>query len=827
MGVQPSEDALGRLLDKNRKLYGQVEAQRGIIDRLESRIFKLQEDEEVQQETLLHVNRAWDELNASIDFLRYRAGAAPEPSADNHAAAQLPSTDTLLLACSPFLARLASTCLNSDALDSAELEEGEPEELEVALCARSAATSAAAAGLLDAIEALRAGGVPGKRAEPDAAAEPASISEQIAATRPFDPAVEPQALLTLVKAENRRLRSVALASAARVKKLQTSLADREAEFHVAQRRIAQLKARSQGEEPPSAGSSSKEATPEPPVAAADSQALTELQGKVAELEREVEQGRADLRQAQRDARALRDSLQLERDAAERARYFDSQRLARLDAEFKGLEDAMHHAHAERDHVLRCLHDAEFQLDGAASVHRRLASAEAQIAALDARLASASAARAEAELALAAERGRVAGQPTVAHLQELLGTYKRDVASHRARIVQQKQRLDELQAAKDAADAGLARLEAAHAAEMEAVRKQHGDQERAWKEREQDLTLFMQLVRDYDAGPDQALCGEHARSAALRSDLGRATAELAAARGADPAGGGAGAGEPAAPPSPLQRQLAACERQVAALREETEAYLAELESVGAAYEEAQAAAARLAEESAARDEERTRLLGDVTRARLEREAVLDSARAAEEGAAAAREAAAAAAARAAEVEARCARCADDLAATRGELSAAVLRGAAAERAAREREADAAALRAEGEGLRGALGALGAERDAALEARAELEARVSAAEASLAAAAAAGPSSTAGGGGAAGQVGMSTPDALAALTAEAAALRKMVNCSVCHQRQKDVIITKCYHMFCAQCIKRNLESRHRKCPGCGTAFGQGDVAHFFFT
>lgn len=37
MGVQPSEDALGRLLDKNRKLYGQVEAQRGIIDRLESR----------------------------------------------------------------------------------------------------------------------------------------------------------------------------------------------------------------------------------------------------------------------------------------------------------------------------------------------------------------------------------------------------------------------------------------------------------------------------------------------------------------------------------------------------------------------------------------------------------------------------------------------------------------------------------------------------------------------------------------------------------------------------------------------------------------------
>jgi E3 ubiquitin-protein ligase BRE1 len=47
------------------------------------------------------------------------------------------------------------------------------------------------------------------------------------------------------------------------------------------------------------------------------------------------------------------------------------------------------------------------------------------------------------------------------------------------------------------------------------------------------------------------------------------------------------------------------------------------------------------------------------------------------------------------------------------------------------------------------------------------------------------------------------------------------------QKDVIITKCQHMFCSQCIKRNLESRHRKCPGCGTGFGQGDIRQFFFT
>lgn len=43
-----------------------------------------------------------------------------------------------------------------------------------------------------------------------------------------------------------------------------------------------------------------------------------------------------------------------------------------------------------------------------------------------------------------------------------------------------------------------------------------------------------------------------------------------------------------------------------------------------------------------------------------------------------------------------------------------------------------------------------------------------------------------------------------------------CFVCQ-----VVIVKCYHLFCNPCIQRNLEIRHRKCPGCGTAFGQSDV------
>eukprot|EP01018_Ginkgo_biloba_P005014 Gb_28646 [translate_table: standard] len=53
------------------------------------------------------------------------------------------------------------------------------------------------------------------------------------------------------------------------------------------------------------------------------------------------------------------------------------------------------------------------------------------------------------------------------------------------------------------------------------------------------------------------------------------------------------------------------------------------------------------------------------------------------------------------------------------------------------------------------------------------------------------------------------------------KRILKCSVCHDRPKEVVITKCYHLFCGPCIQRNLEIRHRKCPGCGTAFGQNDV------
>jgi|TARA_B110000967_G_scaffold207582_2_gene257326 E3 ubiquitin-protein ligase BRE1 len=60
----------------------------------------------------------------------------------------------------------------------------------------------------------------------------------------------------------------------------------------------------------------------------------------------------------------------------------------------------------------------------------------------------------------------------------------------------------------------------------------------------------------------------------------------------------------------------------------------------------------------------------------------------------------------------------------------------------------------------------------------------------------------------------------------AYKQMLRCSVCNDRPKGVIITRCFHMFCNDCIAIRLENRARKCPGCGLMFSASDVKAIFF-
>ena len=68
--------------------------------------------------------------------------------------------------------------------------------------------------------------------------------------------------------------------------------------------------------------------------------------------------------------------------------------------------------------------------------------------------------------------------------------------------------------------------------------------------------------------------------------------------------------------------------------------------------------------------------------------------------------------------------------------------------------------------------------------------------------------------------------ASLVKELELYKRFVRCSTCNIDLKSHVISKCFHMFCKNCIDDLLNSRQRKCPSCGTAFGHQDVKPVFF-
>lgn len=52
------------------------------------------------------------------------------------------------------------------------------------------------------------------------------------------------------------------------------------------------------------------------------------------------------------------------------------------------------------------------------------------------------------------------------------------------------------------------------------------------------------------------------------------------------------------------------------------------------------------------------------------------------------------------------------------------------------------------------------------------------------------------------------------------KSQLTCPSCQARRKDAVLTKCFHVFCYECLKTRYESRQRKCPKCTLAFGAND-------
>ena len=52
------------------------------------------------------------------------------------------------------------------------------------------------------------------------------------------------------------------------------------------------------------------------------------------------------------------------------------------------------------------------------------------------------------------------------------------------------------------------------------------------------------------------------------------------------------------------------------------------------------------------------------------------------------------------------------------------------------------------------------------------------------------------------------------------KSQLTCSACKTRKKDAVLTRCYHVFCYECLKTLYEGRDRKCPKCNATFGAKD-------
>ncbi|KAM8962419.1 E3 ubiquitin-protein ligase BRE1B [Pelodytes ibericus] len=57
------------------------------------------------------------------------------------------------------------------------------------------------------------------------------------------------------------------------------------------------------------------------------------------------------------------------------------------------------------------------------------------------------------------------------------------------------------------------------------------------------------------------------------------------------------------------------------------------------------------------------------------------------------------------------------------------------------------------------------------------------------------------------------------------RARLTCPCCNTRKKDAVLTKCFHVFCFDCVKTRYDSRQRKCPKCNAAFGAHDFHRIY--
>lgn len=527
---------------------------------------------------------------------------------------------------------------------------------------------------------------------------------------------------------------------------------------------------------------------------------------------------------------MRAKLASEREAAARARQYESDRSAHLSSELDALDTRLRDITRDRDHILSKLREAQAETDKAAATARRLANVQSEVATLETALRTAREARSEAETEAIRLRAEVSKLPTVKELERLLDVQAKELESLKSARQERHKVSEAADAVRKEANEALKALSEAQARESAANEKAEtlAGLLRDAETKEEELQLFVQVALEFlgrnSMGENEnenendvasietlksevrAFCKEFYSSKSLPSHASAIFDEEVLALRSENA-------KLKTQVQGLQAEVSRLEADITALKEEGESFFKELESVTEAYESLKEQNARLIDGIKARDEDNVRLMGEASTAAMERAVALDDLLVEKEAARKAEHEMQVTKSQAEELESRVHELGRELDGVRKELTMANSRGDAA---ARERDATQAALsavRRDMEEAEKSATRTREERDAEEERARKALTRAERAEAELLDARK-------------GRDSLKSDDD-GQLVAECTALRKMVNCNVCHTRLKDRIITKCNHIFCSQCIEANLATRHRKCPGCAERFGAGDVKPFFFT
>lgn len=57
------------------------------------------------------------------------------------------------------------------------------------------------------------------------------------------------------------------------------------------------------------------------------------------------------------------------------------------------------------------------------------------------------------------------------------------------------------------------------------------------------------------------------------------------------------------------------------------------------------------------------------------------------------------------------------------------------------------------------------------------------------------------------------------------KSQLTCPSCQARRKDAVLTRCFHVFCYECLKTRYDTRQRKCPKCTANFGPKDFHRLY--